>query len=286
MSFEIKSLSYVYQRGTPLETPALENVSFSIGDGEFVGIMGHTGCGKSTLLHLMVGLLPAPAGTVLIDGEDINRKGYDRSILRRKLGVLFQFPESQLFESTVEKDVAFGLKHSGLSTKDIEQRVQWAIETVGLNYSRVKGQSPLGLSGGEKRRAAIAGVLAVQPRHLILDEPTVGLDPMGREALLELLVKLNRDGMTILMVSHDADSLGEAARRLLVLHQGHLAADGPIGQVFANMDAMADWGLGVSQSREIAGLLVCKGLEIPRDITSYRQLLPAVLTALKGGGSP
>lgn len=284
MPVAVKNLSFAYQPGTPLETPALEDVSFTIEDGEFVGIMGQTGSGKSTLLQLLAGLLSPASGEVLVDGEDINKHGYDRDKLRRKVGVLFQFPERQLFETTVERDVAFGLKRSGLDEKAVAERVHWALEKVGFDFETVRGLSPMGLSGGEKRRAAIAGVLAVRPAYLILDEPTVGLDPLGRENLLELLRELNREGMTILMASHHADSLGELAQRLLVFHDRKLAADGPIKEVFKNMEAMSAWGLGVSQSREIAWMLQERGIAVPQNIVSYRPLLPAILEVLKGGG--
>lgn len=285
MPVAVKNLSFAYQPGTPLETPALEDVSFTIENGEFVGIMGQTGSGKSTLLQLLAGLLSPASGEVLVDGEDINKRGYDRDKLRRKVGVLFQFPERQLFETTVERDVAFGLKRSGLDEKAVAERVRWALEMVGFDFETVRGLSPMGLSGGEKRRAAIAGVLAVRPTYLILDEPTVGLDPLGRENLLELLRELNREGMTILMASHHADSLGELAQRLLVFHDRKLAADGPIKEIFKDVEAMSVWGLGVSQSREIAWMLHKRGIAIPQNIVSYRQLLPAVLGAVKGDGS-
>lgn len=284
MPVAVKNLSFAYQPGTPLETPALEDVSFTIENGEFVGIMGRTGSGKSTLLQLLAGLLSPTSGEVLVDGEGINKRGYDRDKLRRKVGVLFQFPERQLFETTVERDVAFGLKRSGLDEKAVAERVRWALEMVGFDFETVRGLSPMGLSGGEKRRAAIAGVLAVRPAYLILDEPTVGLDPLGRENLLELLRELNREGMTILMASHHADSLGELAQRLLVFHDRKLAADGPIKEVFKDMEAMSAWGLGVSQSREIAWMLQERGIAVPQNIVSYQQLLPAILEALKGGG--
>lgn len=285
MPVAVKNLSFAYQPGTPLETPALEDVSFTIENGEFVGIMGQTGSGKSTLLQLLAGLLSPTSGEVLVDGEGINKRGYDRDKLRRKVGVLFQFPERQLFETTVERDVAFGLKRSGLDEKAVAERVRWALEMVGFDFETVRGLSPMGLSGGEKRRAAIAGVLAVRPAYLILDEPTVGLDPLGRENLLELLRELNREGMTILMASHHTDSLGELAQRLLVFHDRKLAADGPIKEIFKDVEAMSAWGLGVSQSREIAWMLHKRGIAIPQNIVSYRQLLPAVLGAVKGDGS-
>ena len=212
MPITVTNLTCVYGAGTPFETTALRDVSVTVENGSFVGILGRTGCGKSTLIQIMAGLLTPTAGTVMLDGQDIHARRYDRSILRRKVGIVFQYPECQLFETTVEKDVAFGLKHSGLSAAEKQARVRWALETVGFSFEKVHDQPPMGLSGGEKRRVAIAGVLATRPEYLILDEPIAGLDPLGREAFLQLITELNRGGMTILMVSHNADCLGAYAR--------------------------------------------------------------------------
>lgn len=208
MPITVTNLTCVYGAGTPFETTALRDVSVTVENGSFVGILGRTGCGKSTLIQIMAGLLTPTAGTVMLDGQDIHARRYDRSILRRKVGIVFQYPECQLFETTVEKDVAFGLKHSGLSAAEKQTRVRWALETVGFSFEKVHDQPPMGLSGGEKRRVAIAGVLATKPEYLILDEPIAGLDPLGREAFLQLITELNRGGMTILMVSHNAECLG------------------------------------------------------------------------------
>lgn len=286
MSITVKHLTYSYDAGTPFQTDVLLDVDFSIRSGEFVGLMGHTGCGKSTLMRLMAGLLHPTSGAVLIDDEDICRRSYDREKLRRSVGVVFQFPESQLFEMSVEKDVSFALKHSGLSRTEIAERVRWALELVGMDYAAVRDLSPLGLSGGEKRRVAIAGVLAAKPAHLILDEPTVGLDPSGRESLLEMLRELNTAGMTILMISHHADSLGELADRLLVLDHGKLVKDGPTAEVFRDIAEMERLGLGVSQSREIAALLARSGRMVSQAIVSYQQLLDAVCASLAERGLP
>lgn len=286
MPIAVNNVSYLYNRATPFETAALQDVSFMIENGEFIGIMGHTGCGKSTLIQLLAGLLTPDTGQIILDGQDINQKSYDRCTLRRKVGVVFQHPECQLFETTVYKDVAFGLKYAGLSPAETEARVRWALEITGFHDAQVRNQSPQSLSGGEKRRVAIAGVLAAKPEYLILDEPIAGLDPLGREAFLQLITRLNRDGMTILMVSHNADSLGSYARRLLVLDHGRLVRDGTTAAVFEDIDWMRAQHLGVSQSRELAHLLQQGGMNIPQSITSYEQLLPAVLRALKGGGRP
>ncbi|MDE6659240.1 MAG: ATP-binding cassette domain-containing protein, partial [Eubacterium sp.] len=180
MQIELKSVSYTYAPNTAYSAPAVSDVSLKINEGEFVGIMGKTGCGKSTLLQIMAGLLDADEGNVFLFDEDINAKGYDRRKLRNNIGVLFQFPDYQLFETTVFRDVAFGLKHSGLKKSEIETAVKNAIECVGLDYEKIKDKSPLSFSGGEKRKIAIAGVLAVQPKIILLDEPIAGLDPLSR----------------------------------------------------------------------------------------------------------
>jgi len=276
-------LSYTYAPSTAFETRALDNVSLEIGDGEYVGIMGRTGCGKSTLIQLLAGLITPTAGAVFIDGEDINAPSYDRAELRKKVGVLFQYPECQLFETTVEKDVAFGLKHSGLSKDAVARNVRWALEREGFDFEKVRGLSPLGLSGGEKRRVATAGILAAKPEILILDEPIAGLDPLGRDTFLQLTEDLNREGVTILMISHNADALAEHARRLLVLESGRILLDGPPKEVFRNADLLRGLNIGVSQAKYAAELLRSRGVGLPPDIVTEKELLTALTGALKGG---
>lgn len=285
MPITVRNVSLTYNAGTPLETAAVKNVSFEIADGSFVGVMGHTGCGKSTMLQLIDGLLKPDSGEILIDGEDINGHTYDRAILRRKVGMVFQYPEVQLFETTVEKDVSFGLKHSGLPAQEVERRVRRALEMLGFDYEKVRKKSPLGFSGGEKRRIAIAGVLAVMPDYLLLDEPIAGLDPLARADFLELLKKLNSEGMTIVMISHNADGIAECASRLLVFEDGGLVEDGSVAEVFRDAGGLRQRGLGVSSSRELAELLHNGGIELPQDICTYEQLRDSLLQRLKGGGA-
>lgn len=285
MSIEIRSVCCTYGSGTPFETKALKNISLTIEKGEFVGIMGRTGCGKSTLIQAIAGLIPISGGQLLLDGEDINAKSYDRSVLRRKLGIVFQYPECQLFEQTVEKDVAFGLKHSGLSSNEVHDRVKWALSVCGFDYDNVCKLSPFGMSGGEKRRIAIAGVLAVKPEYLILDEPIAGLDPLGRAAFLNLVTGLNAEGMTIIMISHNADCIAEYARRIVVLDNGELAADGTPQELFADADKMRALHLGVSRSRELGLMLTEKGFDISPAACTYDELFSAVYGILKDGGS-
>lgn len=282
MPITITDLSYTYAPGTTFAADALRHVSVSIADGEFIGILGRTGCGKSTLIQLIAGLLTPTGGQILVDGQDIHHRSYNRSRLRRRIGVVFQHPEHQLFETTVERDVAFGLRHFGWSAGQVRDAVRQALQAVGFDYETVRNQSPLRFSGGEKRRIAIAGVLAAQPGILILDEPIAGLDPLGREAFLQLLEQLNANGTTILMISHNADAIAEHARRVLVLEQGQILADGPTEAVFARRDFLHDHGLGVSQVRDVAAMLSQRGIELPPDTVRYDQLLPQLIAYGKG----
>ena len=273
---ELRELSYTYAPGTAYEAQALDSLSLRIQAGEFVGIMGRTGCGKSTLIQLIAGLMVPSGGQVLLDGEDINDRHYDRDCLRRKVGVVFQFPEIQLFEKTVARDLAFGLKHFGWKEEEKTAAVREALERVGFDYEKIKDKSPLGFSGGEKRRLAIAGVLAARPEILILDEPVAGLDPLGRDAFLKLLDELNRDGVTILMVSHSADALAEHAGRIVVLKDGRLLRDGPTEEVFSDCAGLHSQGVGVGQVRETVELLRQRGLDLPANTVRYEQLLGAL----------
>jgi len=210
MSIEVKGLNYTYMPGSPFEAVALDDVSVKIDGGEFVGIIGHTGSGKTTLIGLIAGLLKPTSGQVLVDGKDINEKKYDRKELRRHVGVVFQYPEHQLFEETVYKDIAFGPKKAGISTEETEKRVRHSMELMEIDYEELKDLSPFELSGGQKRRVAIAGVLALEPEVLILDEPVAGLDPQGRAHLMKLINHLNSEGKTIIMITHSMDDLARS----------------------------------------------------------------------------
>lgn len=278
MPITLDEVSFTYAPGTAFETAALSSVSLTVSEGEFVGIVGHTGCGKSTLVQLMAGLLRPTSGKIMLDSEDINCKGYHRDGLREKVGILFQFPECQLFETTVRRDVAFGLKHLPLSAEEKDERVRWALETAGFSFDEIRDQSPLGLSGGEKRRVAIAGVLAAKPQILILDEPVASLDPVGRREFMELISRLNRDGTTIIMISHNADILSEYAERILVLENGRLCIDAPLKETFQDMTSLDTYNLAVSQPRKIAHMLQQKGMPFPQDVIRYEELLAAIIT--------
>lgn len=284
MPIEIKNVSYIYAKGTPFEAAALRNISLTIDNGEFIGVMGHTGCGKSTLIQLIVGLLHPAEGHILLDGKDINSRAYDRRELRRKAGIVFQYPEYQLFETTVERDVMFGLKHSGLPKSETAERVRWALETVGFDFQKIRDLSPLGLSGGEKRRVAIAGVLALKPEVLILDEPIAGLDPLGREAFLKLTDELNASGTSIVMVSHNADSLAEHAKRIIVLENGGLIMDDTAWKVFSDVQKLKEKRIGISQAAIIAEMLREHGIDIKNDVVRYDELISQLVLVTGGGG--
>ena len=284
MSISIKNLHFTYAAGTPHETKAIDDICLDIEDGEFIGIMGKTGCGKSTLIQLIDGLLKPDSGTILLNGEDINCHDYDRNILRKTIGMVFQFPEYQLFETTVHKDVAFGLKHHGLSPEQTNLQVRESIETMGFDYEQVKDVSPLTFSGGEKRRIAIAGILAAKPRVLILDEPVAGLDPAGREAFLSLLDTINEKGVTIIMISHNADSIAEHTRRVIILKGGRLLVDGETRSVFSDTELLKKNDIGIGQVNEIAELMRKRGCDVPADVVRYDDLISFILNR-KGGAS-
>ena len=276
MSVDVKNLTFVYNKGLPFETTALDEVSCSFRKGKITGIMGRTGCGKTTLVQLIAGLEVPASGSILIDGEDINADSYDRTALRRRLGIVFQYPERQLFEATVYKDVGFGLKHFGLSEEEKKERIYEALETMGFDPKAVESRSPLAASGGEKRRLAIAGVLAVRPEYLILDEPVAGLDPAGREVFEEVIRDLNRKGMTIIVVSHNGDFIADITDDLIVMEKGKIAMLGSTVEVFSDIDGLKELGIGVSRAREIADSLKKRGVEIKDDIITVDELVRAL----------
>ena len=283
MSIETKHLNLSFG-----DTRVLNDINISIEDGEFVGVMGRTGCGKTSFMQLLAGLIRPTGGEVLIDDENIFASRYDRKKLRRKLGFVFQFPEVQLFETTVERDVTFALKHSGLSRMKMRERAVESLAAVGFVGESILEQSPLSLSGGQRRRIAVAGVLAQKPKILILDEPLAGLDPTARREFLLLLRRLNReDGTTILMISHNADALAENCSRILVLDEGHLLSDGTPQEVFFDADALRARHLDVSFARQTAQLLQKGGFDVPQNIVSRGALLESVLRSVgrEGGGA-
>lgn len=283
MPIEVKNLTHIYMEGTPFEARALDSVSLSIRDGEFIGVIGHTGSGKSTLIaHLNALDRPEP-GTVFVNGMDLGAKDADLAKVRRTVGLVFQYPEYQLFEETVAKDVAFGPRNLKLPEDEVQARVHRAMEMVGL-AERYADRSPFDLSGGQKRRAAIAGVLAMEPSILILDEPAAGLDPVGRREMLDLVKRIHEAGTTVVMVSHSMDDVGRLCDRLIVLEHGHVAFTGTPSEVFRHGDELRAIGLDVPECARLAAALREKGFSLPEDIYSYDDVRSALLKMLKGEG--
>ena len=267
MSIEVRHLTHTYSEGSAMRTVALDDVSLTIEDGEFIGIIGHTGSGKSTLVQHLNGLLKPSSGQILVDGEDLNGEHVNRRALRQRIGLVFQYPEYQLFEETVSKDIAFGPKNQGLSKEEIDARVRYAMECVHLDYDRYAEKSPFELSGGQMRRVAIAGVLAMRPSVLILDEPTAGLDPRGRDRILTMLEELHsRDQVTVVMVSHSMDDMARLATRLIVMAEGKILASGTPREIFAREELMTSAGLGVPEAARLCRALRKKGLDLPPDL--------------------
>lgn len=264
---EIKDLSYIYSAGTPFEHKALDHVSFSVGRGEFIGIIGHTGSGKSTLMQQLNGLLKPTSGQVFLGGQDIwSDKKFTRQA-RFRVGLVFQYPEYQIFEETVYRDIAFGPKNMGLPEKEIDRRVREAAGFVGLTEEQLN-VSPFDLSGGQKRRVAIAGIIAMEPEVLILDEPTAGLDPTGREDILGNIEAYRKaKNATIMMVSHSMEDVARLTERLLVLNGSHLAMDGTPAEVFARAPELQDMGLGIPQVTKVFLELQKLGLNVPNVYT-------------------
>ncbi len=284
MSIKVDHLNYIYGEGTAFEQYALRDVSFTINDGEYIGLIGHTGSGKSTLIQHLDGLLKANSGTIYYNGEDIYSEEYDMRALRSKVGLVFQYPEHQLFEVDVFTDVCFGPKNLKLSQAEIESRAKHALRQVGLDEKYWK-QSPFELSGGQKRRAAIAGVLAMQPEVLILDEPTAGLDPQGRDDLLNLLDTLHRkQHLTIILVTHSMEDVASYADRVLVLNKGELAYDGTTREVFRHYRELEKMGLAAPQVTYVVQRLRDEGIPISEDVTTVAEAKEAILTLLRKGG--
>ena len=284
MPIVIEHLNYVYMSGGPYETHALDDVSLTIEDGEFVGLIGHTGSGKSTLVQHLNGLLLPTSGTITVDGLNIADKATDRRAIRRKVGLVFQYPENQLFEETVEKDIAFGPKNLGLDDAEIDRRVKGAMRKVALDYDALHERSVFELSGGQMRRVAIAGVLAMEPRTLVLDEPCAGLDPRGREEILGLIRDLHRDtGATIVMVSHSMDDVASLAERVIVMNHGEIVMDGAPRDVFSRGEELRAIGLDVPQAVELAQQLRARGLPVPEGVYREEELEQAIEAILGKG---
>ncbi len=280
---QVNNLTHIYSVGTPFQHTALEDVSFSVERGEFIGIIGHTGSGKSTLIQHLNGLLKPTSGTVLLDGKDIWESKAVTRQSRFRVGLVFQYPEYQLFEDTVYKDIAFGPKNMGLDSEEIDRRVRQAASFVGLTEAQLD-VSPFDLSGGQKRRVAIAGVIAMEPEVLILDEPTAGLDPEGREDILSnILAYRDAKNATIMMVSHSMNDVAKLTQRLLVMNGSRLAMDGTPDEVFARAQELLDMGLDIPEITRVFLHLQKLGLPVKSEYT--QQAAVAQLTSILGGGS-
>lgn len=285
MSIVIEHLNYVYMQGGPYETKALDDVSLTIHDGEFVGLIGHTGSGKSTLVQHLNGLILPTSGQITVDGMDLADKNTDKRAIRRRVGLVFQYPENQLFEETVAKDIAFGPKNLGLGEEEIDRRVRTAMRRVALDYDKLAQRSVFELSGGQMRRVAIAGVLAMEPQTLVLDEPCAGLDPKGREEILGLISDLHREsGATIVMVSHSMDDVAALAERVIVMNHGKVAMDGAPREVFSRGEELRAIGLDVPQAVELAQKLREKGFDVPEGIYKIEEVRAAVEAIVGKGG--
>lgn len=281
MSIIVNHVDYVYNPNTVYEKKALDNVSIKIEDGEYIGLVGHTGSGKSTLVQHLNGIMKPTKGGIYIDGEDISAKDYSRKKMCSKVGLVFQYPEHQLFEEDVFTDVCFGPKNMGLSKSEVELRAYEALKAVGVKDESFY-VSPFDISGGEKRRVAIAGVLAMKPKTLVLDEPTAGLDPKGREQILSLIDELHdTTDMTIILVSHSMDDMAEHARRLVVMHQGKIIMDNVPREVFKEREVLESIGLGVPEVTKVMSNLYKRGYPVRNDLITVGEAADEIVNLIK-----
>ena len=279
-SIILDKINYSYSEGTAYQIQALKDINLQIEEGQFIGIIGHTGSGKSTLTQLLNGLLRATSGHIYVDGEDIYDEDYDMKKLRNKVGLVFQYPDHQLFETTNFEDVCFGPKNQGLDRKEVELRAFEALQNVGFPED-LYYQPPFDLSGGQKRRVAIAGVLAMEPEVLILDEPTAGLDPAGRDEILGLVSKMHKElGITIILVSHSMEDVAEYVERLIVMNQGEVMYDGAPKEVYAHYKELEAVGLAAPQVTYLMNELAGKGLPVDTGATTVKEAAQSILAAL------
>ncbi|MCI6868530.1 MAG: energy-coupling factor transporter ATPase [Lachnospiraceae bacterium] len=280
MAIRIEHLNYVYSADTAFEKHALSDINLEIPDGQFIGVIGHTGSGKSTLIQHLNGLLKATSGTIYYNDKNIYEEGYDMKALRSKVGLVFQYPEHQLFEADVFSDVCFGPKNLGLSKEEVEARAYEALRLVGLKEKHYK-KSPFELSGGQKRRVAIAGILAMEPDVLVLDEPTAGLDPKGRDDILDQVAKLHREKkITVILVSHSMEDVARYVERIIVMNKGHVLFDNTPREVFKHYKELESVGLAAPQVTYLMHELQDKGWDIPADATTVGEAASAILDYL------
>lgn len=282
MIIKTRDLNFVYSPGTPFEKTALIDLNLEIEEGEFIGLIGHTGSGKSTLVQHLNGLMKPTSGDIIIDGVNINDKDVKMQSIRQKVGLVFQYPEYQLFEETIFKDIAFGPKNLGLDEGEIQERVKDSMELAGLDYEYYKDRSPFELSGGQKRRVAIAGVIAMRPKVLILDEPTAGLDPQGRDEILgeirELFIK---QGITIILVSHSMEDVAKLVDRILVMHNSTIVMDGVPRDIFKRADELEEIGLGIPQITSFMRRYNEKGNDVRTDILTVAEAKDEIVRYLR-----
>lgn len=282
MIMKINNLNYIYNPNTPFEKKALDNINLEINQGEFIGLIGHTGSGKSTLVQHLNGLMKPSSGEIIIDGVNITNKDVNLKEIRQKVGLVFQYPEHQLFEETIYKDIAFGPKNLGLNEDEVFERVKESMELVGLDFESLKDRSPFELSGGQKRRVAIAGVIAMKPKILVLDEPTAGLDPHGRDEILGEIQNLyEKEGITTILVSHSMEDIARLVQRILVMHRGKLEMDGNPREIFKKVDELEKIGLGVPQITKFMKMLKEKENDIRDDILTVHEAKEEILKFLR-----
>ncbi|MDR1029154.1 MAG: energy-coupling factor transporter ATPase [Clostridiales Family XIII bacterium] len=273
MSITVEHLTHIYNKGLAYETKAVDDVSFTVGDGEFIGIVGHTGSGKSTLIQHLNGILKPESGRIFVGDTEITAKGVKMNEIRKRVGLVFQYPEYQLFEETVRKDIAFGPRNLGLSEREIEERVEESMRLVGLDFMTYAERSPFDLSGGQKRRVAIAGVIAMRPEALILDEPTAGLDPKAHRDILDMVLSIrDRSGNIVILVSHNMGDIAEMADRVFVMDGGKLLRAGSPADIFADEDYLKRIGLGVPPATRMANVLAKGGFAPDRTILTLDEL--------------
>ena len=286
MSIIVENLTHIYNEDMPFASKALDNVSLEIKDNDFVGLIGHTGSGKSTLIQHLNGILKSSSGKILINGFDITAKDLNLTEIRKRVGVVFQYPEYQLFEETVEKDIAFGPRNLGLDDEEVSNRVKISMDAVGLKYDEFKDKSPFELSGGQKRRVAIAGVIAMEPEVLILDEPTAGLDPSGRDEIFNLIKQLHKEkNMTVILSSHSMDDMAKLAKTIIVMNNGKIEFMGSPREIFKNNSSrLKDIGLDIPQVLELAIKLRERGFDVKPDILTIDEAKSEILRVLRGKG--
>ena len=280
---EIKNLTHIYSEGLPFEKKAIDDINLKIEENEFIGLIGHTGSGKSTFIQHLNGLLKPSSGEIIVDGMKVDKSSSNLTELRKKIGLVFQYPEYQLFEETIERDIAFGPGNLDLSEEEVLRRVKSSMDSVGLDYETYKDKSPFELSGGLKRRVAIAGVLAMEPKVLILDEPTAGLDPRGRDEILSEIKSIHeKRKITVILVSHSMEDVAKIAERIIVMDKGKVFLDSNPREIFRNEDKLLSVGLGIPQITSLMRTLKKKGLDINEDSITVEEANESLIKYLRG----